>query len=352
MYSAGQSGVLLKGGQALDTLSKIDTLVFDKTGTLTKGNLEIVDIIPLPESKSSQILMTEEELLALAASAEEHYGHPVARAVVAEAKKRDLVFPNVSQVDFIVAHGVSAYVDKAQIRVGSRHFLEDDENINCSTADSYEKELRNHGKSILYVAKDDVLIGILALRDEIRSEAVYTLQELKKRGIKNIVMLTGDHKDTAKAIAQELVNIDEVHWELKPEDKANLLYKMQAEGKKIAFAGDGVNDAPALLSADVGICMPQGADLARESAQVVLLEEDLRMLLVAKDIAMENQKVLKNSFYSTVGINSLILLLASMGKINPVMSAFLHNAGTVGILAYAAKAAGKKQDSEYTKLEQ
>ncbi len=349
MYSAGQSGVLLKGGQALDVLSKIDTLVFDKTGTLTKGNLEIVDIIPLPEVKSEKPLLSEEELLALAAGAEEHYGHPVARAVVAEARKRELTFPEVSQVDFIVAHGVSAFVNNSQIRVGSRHFLEDDENINCSMADSFERDLRDHGKSILYVAKDDTLIGILALRDEIRSEAVYTLHELKKRGIKNIVMLTGDHKDTAKAIADELENIDEVHWELKPEDKANLLYKMQAEGKKIAFAGDGVNDAPALLSADVGICMPQGADLARESAQVVLLEEDLRMLLVARDIAMQTQNVLQNSFYSTVGINSLILLFASFGKITPVTSAFLHNAGTVGILAYAAKAASKKQDTRYKK---
>ncbi len=342
MYSAGQSGVLLKGGQALDSLSKIDTIVFDKTGTLTKGNLEIVDIIPLKSKKSKFAKLSQEKLLALTASAEEHYGHPLARAVVEEAKKRNLTFPEVSQVDFIVAHGVSAFVDNKQIRVGSRHFLEDDENIDCSEANAFEADLRSLGKSILYIAKEDELIGIISLRDEIRHEAHKTLKELKNSGIKNIVMLTGDHKDTAIAIASELEYIDEVHWELKPEDKANLLYKMQAEGKKLAFAGDGVNDAPALLSADVGICMPKGADLARESAQMVLLEEDLGLLVLARNIAMQAQKTLKNSFYSTISINSLILLFASMGKVNPALSAFLHNAGTVGILAYAAKAAGKK----------
>ncbi len=337
MYSAGQTGVLLKGGQALDALSKIDTIVFDKTGTLTKGNLEIVDTIPLSTD------LSEEELLALTASAEEHYGHPVARAVVEEAKKRNLEFPEVSQVNFIVAHGVSAFVNNEQIFVGSRHFLEEDENIDCSKANAYDKDLRSQGKSILYIAKVNELIGIITLRDEIRAEAIDTLRELKKRGIENIIMLTGDHKDTAIAIASELEYIDEVHWELKPEDKANLLYKMQANGKKLAFTGDGVNDAPALLSADVGICMPNGADLARESAQMVLLEDDLRMLIVARDIAKQAQNTLQNSFYSTVGINSLILLFASFGKINPVASAFLHNVGTVGILGYAAKSAGKKQ---------
>ncbi len=343
MYNAGQSGVLLKGGQALDSLSKIDTIVFDKTGTLTKGNLEVVDIIPFSCNQAASTLSVE-ELLALTASAEEHYGHPVARAVVDEAKKRKLEFPEVSQVDFIVAHGVSAFVNGEQVLVGSRHFLEEDENIDCSKADGFDSDLRSHGKSILYVARKSELVGIIALRDEIREEAIYTLAELKKRGIKNIVMLTGDHKDTALAIASELESIDEVHYELKPEDKARLVNKMQKEGKKLAFAGDGVNDAPALLSADVGICMPKGADLARESAQMVLLEEDLRTLLVARDIASQTQKALKNAFYSTIGANSLILLLASLGKISPVRSAFMHNASTVAILAYAAKAASKKQE--------
>lgn len=335
MHCAGKNGVLLKGGQALDRLAQIDTLVFDKTGTLTKGNLEITDVISFDPSR------TNDELLALTAGAEEHYGHPVARAVVQEAKNRKLQLPEVSQVDFIVAHGVSAYVNKKQILVGSRHFLEDDEKIPCANADKYDVNLRNQGKSILYVAEENKLLGIIAMRDEIRPEAPETLRELRKLGVKQFVMLTGDHKDTAKAIAEELQYIDEVYWELKPEDKAQIVQKLQSEGKILGFAGDGVNDAPALLSANVGICMPKGADLARESAQVVLLEEDLHTLVLARYIAKQNQKVLKTSFNATIGANTVIMLLATMGKLTPVKAALFHNLSTIGILGYTAQSAGK-----------
>ena len=335
MHCAGKNGVLLKGGQALDRLAQIDTLVFDKTGTLTKGNLEITDVI------SFDTAISNDELLALTAGAEEHYGHPVARAVVQEAKNRKLQLPEVSQVDFIVAHGVSAYVNKKQILVGSRHFLEDDEKIPCINADKYDVNLRNQGKSILYVAEENKLIGIIAMRDEIRPEAPETLRELRKLGVKQFVMLTGDHKDTAKAIAEELQYIDEVYWELKPEDKAQIVQKLQNEGKILGFAGDGVNDAPALLSANVGICMPKGADLARESAQVVLLEEDLHTLVLARYIAKQNQKVLKGSFNATIGANTIIMLLATMGKLTPVKAALFHNLSTIGILGYTASSAGK-----------
>lgn len=343
MHTAGQRGVLLKGGQALDRLSKIDTLVFDKTGTLTKGNLKIIDIIPIEYTHNEKTyLIKEQELLALAAGAEEHYGHPVARAIVTESKKRGITLTQVSKVDFVVAHGVSAFVDDEHILVGSRHFIEEDEHIICTKADAFDSQLRNQGKSLLFVAKYGQLIGIIALRDEIREEAKYTLTQLRKRGINHIVMLTGDHKDTAHAIAHELGCIDEVHSELKPEDKAAIIKKLQNQGKLLAFAGDGVNDAPALVSADVGICMPAGADLAKESAQVVLLEENLESLLIARDIATQNQHVLKQTFYATVISNSLILLLAVTGRISPVTSALLHNAGTISILAYAAKAASKQ----------
>ena len=335
MHCAGKNGVLLKGGQALDRLSQIDTLVFDKTGTLTKGNLEITDVISFSNA------LSDNELLALAAGAEEHYGHPVARAVVQEAKNRNLSLPKVSQVDFIVAHGVSAYVNKKQILVGSRHFLEDDEHISCKNADKYDGKLRSQGKSILYIAEENALIGIIAMRDEIRPEAPETLKQLRKLGIKHFVMLTGDHKDTAKAICEELQYIDEVFWELKPEDKAQIVQKLQSQGRILGFAGDGVNDAPALLSANVGICMPKGADLARESAQVVLLEEDLSALVLARGIATKNQQILKNAFYSTISANSLIMLLATLGKLTPVKSALLHNLSTIAILGYTASSATK-----------
>ncbi len=338
MHTAGHCGVLLKGAQALDNLSRIDTIVFDKTGTLTMGNLKVMDVVPLNG-------MRPDELLALAAGAEEHYSHPVARAVVAEAKTQELQLPPISQVDFIVAHGVSAYVEGEQVLVGSRHFLEDDEKIDCSEVQKTARALRAQGKSLLYVARSGALLGVVALRDELRPEAQEALTMLKERGIRKIVMLTGDHKDTAKSIASDLGCIDEVHWELKPEDKASLIKELQDSGCFLAFAGDGVNDAPALISANVGISMPGGADLARESAQVVLLEDDLRILAVARDVAENTQHVLKRSFQAAVGINSAILLAASSGRLSPVISAFLHNASTLGILGYAATAGRRKPDS-------
>ncbi|WP_320170488.1 heavy metal translocating P-type ATPase [Maridesulfovibrio sp.] len=338
MHTAGHCGVLLKGAQALDNLARIDTIVFDKTGTLTRGDFMVADVIP-------DNGLDRDGLLALAAGAEEHYHHPVARAVVSEAKARKLELPPISQVDFIVAHGVSAYVEGEQVLVGSRHFLEDDEGIDCSSMNEQGKKLRSEGKSLLYVARSGRLLGLITLRDVLRPEASEALSMLKERGIEKIVMLTGDHRDTAKSIADELGCIDEVHWELKPEDKAELVNKLKESGCRLAFAGDGVNDAPALVSADVGICMPAGADLARESAQVVLLEDDLRILAVARDVAKNTEHILKRSFQAAVGINSAVLLAASTGKLSPVLSAFLHNTSTLGILAYAAAAGRRTPDS-------
>ncbi|WP_245577940.1 heavy metal translocating P-type ATPase [Maridesulfovibrio bastinii] len=341
MFAASHSGVLLKGAQALENLSKIDTVVFDKTGTLTRGDLSVTDYIPLKG-------LNEKELLALAAGAEEHYSHPVARAVVAEAKSQKLQFPPISQVDFIVAHGVSAFVEGRQVLVGSRHFLEEDEGVDCSAADNLTTELRQSGKSLLYVSRDGELEGVIGLRDELRPEAAEALSQLKEKGIKNLIMLTGDHRDTAKAICAELGVIDKVHWELKPEDKARIVNELQEEGHFLAFAGDGVNDAPALISADVGICMPQGAELAREAAQVVLLEDSLMALVAGRHIAEQTQKVIKNSFNAAVGINSAILLAATTGKLSPVASAFLHNSSTLGILGYAASAARREAPQSYS----
>ncbi|SNS28311.1 Cu2+-exporting ATPase [Humidesulfovibrio mexicanus] len=333
MHAAGHRGVLLKGGQALDNLAAIDTLVFDKTGTLTRGDLRVTDVLPLDPA------LTGPELLALAAGAEEHYSHPVARAVVAEAKARGLALPPISQVDFIVAHGVSAFVDGDRVLVGSRHFLEDDEGVDCAAADTPGKLLRGEGKSLLCVARAGRLAGLIALRDEPRPEAAEALQKLRARGITRIVVLTGDHRETALAVLKGF-DVDEIRWELKPEDKADIVRELQSQGRKLAFAGDGVNDAPALLTADVGVCMPGGADLARESAQVVLLEDNLLALVTARDIAARTRRVLTNSFRTAVGVNSAVMLLAAAGRLSPVTSAILHNACTLGILGYAALSGG------------
>ena len=337
MYTAAHCGVLLKGSQALDSLARVNTLVFDKTGTLTRGILQVTDVISVGE-------MTSDELLSLAAGAEEHYKHPVAKAVVGEAKKQRLKLPSIGEADFIVAHGVSAYVNREQVLVGSRHFIADDEKIDCSAADDYADRLRSQGKSILFVAREKILEGIIGLRDELRPEAAQVLSELKEMGIRKIVALTGDHQDTARAIAKELDALDEIHWELKPEDKSDIVKGLKAEGNFLAFAGDGVNDAPALVTADVGICMPNGAELAKEAAQVVLLKEDLNALVAARKIAALTRKTIKNCFRSSVALNTLFLFLASCGILPPVLAAILHNANTVGILGYAALAGIRRPD--------
>ncbi len=328
MFTAARQGVLLKGSQAMDGLARVDTLVFDKTGTLTRGQLQVTDI-------HGQDGLSDEELLILAASAEEHYSHPVADAVVQATRDRGLALSPTSQVDFIVAHGVSAYIDGKNVLVGSRHFIEDDEEIDCSGVRHEVEILQQQGKSILYVARDEQLVGIIGLRDELRPEAPVVLDGLKDAGIGRIVILTGDAELTARALAAQLPAVDEVFFELKPEEKARIVGELQDDGARVAFVGDGVNDAPALVSADVGICLPDGADLAKESAQVILLRDDLRCLLAARRIAERSQETIKQSFLAAVVCNSAFLFLASFGLIMPVTSALLHNLSTVGILGYA-----------------
>lgn len=341
MCTAAGEGVLLKGAQAMDSLARIDTLVFDKTGTLTSGDLEVTDVCGLAG-------YGDDDLLALAASAEEHYSHPLASAVVQAAKARGLAFSPTSQVDFIVAHGVSAYIDGKNVLVGSRHFVEDDEGISCDAADEVVSRLVGEGKSLLYVSCDERLVGVIGLRDELRPEAGQVLTALKETGIKRIVILTGDAELTARALAAQLTAVDDVYWELKPEDKARIVKKLQDDGHFLGFIGDGVNDAPALVSADVGICLPRGAELAKDSAQVILLRDDLCSLLAGREIALRSQATIQHSFAAAVGLNSVFLFMASLGMIPPTVAALLHNLSTIGILGYAG-ARGRKRGETTSK---
>ena len=236
--------------------------------------------------------------------------------------------------------------------MGSGHFIEEDEGIDCSPAHVHADNLRKEGKNLLFVARDGVLEGVIALRDVLRPEAPRALNELKKLGVSRLIMLTGDHPDSAKAAASRLEALDEVYWDLKPEDKANLVREFKEQGCVVAFAGDGVNDAPALVTADVGICMPGGAELAREAAQVVLLHDNLTTLAEARRIAARIQNTLKNSFAAAVGLNSIFLLLAAQGFLTPTAAALLHNANTIGILGYSAMSGLSRPNTEDDPLEE
>ncbi|PUE66081.1 heavy metal translocating P-type ATPase [Arcobacter caeni] len=327
---AGHNGIMIKGAKSIEALSNADTFVFDKTGTLTGGELEVICVESYDDNWS------EDELLNLTASTEEHYFHPVAEAVVKAAKQRGFVHMHHEEVEFIVAHGVKTEVKEKSVIIGSRHFLEDDEKIDFTEhKDKIENSLRD-GRTLLYIGYDGKLLGTITLADELRHNAKAAILRLKKLGVKNIIMLTGDTKQKAQMIADEL-GIDEVKAELLPQDKAIIVKELMAKGKKVAFVGDGINDAPALISAHVGISMSRGADIAKATADISLLKDDIMAVVEAKEYANKTMNLINNNFNATVGINSCILAGATIGVFSPIVTAVLHNGTTIGLLFNSIK---------------
>ncbi len=335
MYQGAHRGILIKGGHALERLAECDTVVFDKTGTLTHGQLDVTDIVALARES-----WPERRLLALIASIEEHSIHPVADAVVSAARERRLGHVSHEEVEFIVAHGLISEVDGHRVVIGSRHFLEEHEGVACAgQADTVER-LEAEGKNLLFVGLAGQLIGIVALRDRLRDEAATTLTALRRLGIGRLVIITGDRRAKALALGKAL-GVDEVFAEQPPEAKADIVTELQARGRKVAFVGDGVNDAPALIAADVGIAMPHGADLARATADIVLVEDRLDAVAEARDLAMRGMALIRSNFRIAVGVNSLLFLAASLGLSRPLLTAFLHNGTTIGVLLRGLAGVGK-----------
>lgn len=334
MYRAGTSGMLVKGASALERLADADTFVFDKTGTLTTGNLEVTDSIAFDAA------YTPEDLVVLAASVEEHYFHPLAQAVVEAARRidPDQHFDH-KEVQFIVAHGVASVIDGKRIVVGSRHFVEEDEGIAVSARDDVIERLQREGKTLLYIGFGGELLGVLALKDTVRPNSAATIARLRKLGAKKILMLTGDHRDRARDLARQL-GLDEFHAELLPEQKAAVLQELIGNGARIAFVGDGVNDAPALTGAQVGIAMHRGADIARLASDIVLLEDNIERVADAKELANATRRLISSNFKLTVGLNTTILGAAALGLLTPVAASMLHNGSTIAILLRALLGAG------------
>ncbi len=327
---AGKNGIMIKGAKSIEALNEADTFVFDKTGTLTYGELKVEKITSFNQKWS------EEDLLNLTASAEEHYFHPVAQAIVSAAKSKDFIHMHHEEVEFIVAHGVKTVVNDKKVLIGSRHFLEDDEGINFS---KYEKQIETcllDGMAVLYIGYDGKLLGTISMRDKVRENAKATLQKLKDLGVKRTIMLTGDIEAKALELADEL-GIDKVYANMRPEDKAKIIQELKDSGSKVAFIGDGINDAPALMSADIGISMSNGADIAKATADVSLLKDDIYAVAEAKELSQKTMQLIKNNFNATVGINSGILLGASLGLFSPLTTAVLHNGTTIGLLANSIK---------------
>ncbi len=324
-------GVVVKGGRYLEALAEIDTVVFDKTGTLTNATPELSDVVSLSDDWS------EDEVLRLSACLEEHFPHPVSRAVVRAAESRGLEHYDErhdTEVQYVVAHGICSRVDGEKVVLGSRHFVEEDEGVDCSGAREAIATLLDQGKTVLFLACGGKLIGLLGIEDPLRAESREVIGALRARG-KRVVMLTGDDARTAAAVAARL-GITEYRAQVLPEDKANEVQKLKAQGAKVLMVGDGINDSPALSAADVGVTLRDSTDIAQEVADVVLTES-LTNLLVALDLGEATMRRIKQNVGYAVGLNSVFLAGGLTGLLTPMLSALLHNATTVGVCLNAMR---------------
>ncbi|HDM8174655.1 TPA: heavy metal translocating P-type ATPase [Vibrio harveyi] len=329
MYRAAQQGILFKGGSAIEKLVKIDTCVFDKTGTLTHGDMQVTDVIPLCDSNTAR------DLLAIAASVEEHSNHPLSQAVVNAAKHNQLPHIEHGEVEYVIAHGLKSTMNDHELVMGSRHFLEVHESVDFTPFEDVIKKYEAQGRHLIFISHQNVLIGMIGLRDHLREDALDTLNALYQFGVKELIMITGDSQFKASILADEL-KLDRVFAEAVPSEKSTIVEALQAEGRTVMFVGDGVNDAPALTAADVGVAMGRGTELARQVADVVLLRDQLYGLAEARELANIAMHVINSNIKIAEYVNSGIMLAAALGWLNPTMSALLHNGTTLSILGRSA----------------
>ena len=321
---AGENNITIKGGKFLEAVADADTIVFDKTGTLTKATPTVKEIVPFSD-------YSENDLLRIAACLEEHFPHSMAKAVVDAAKERHLSHEEMhSKVEYVVAHGISSSIDDKKVLIGSSHFIFEDEG--CTIASEYQDRYDSLKPeySHLYLAIEKQLVAVICIEDPLREEAAEMVRDLKKAGIRKVVMMTGDSERTAAAIAKR-VGVDEYYAEVLPEDKANFVEKEKAEGRKVIMIGDGINDSPALSAADAGIAISDGAEIAREIADITIAADDLREVVTLKLLANAMMKRIHKNYRNIVGINSGLILLGVTGIVQPTVSALLHNASTLMI---------------------
>jgi Cu+-exporting ATPase len=326
-------GVLIKGGEALETAHKIKTIVFDKTGTITEGNPRVTDIITTG-------MVDRSELLQLSASAEKGSEHPLGEAIVNEAKDKNLELVNIDSFEAIPGHGIEVVIEGKNMLLGNKKLM-DDRKIEITLQKESDK-LAEEGKTPMYVAIDNRLAGIIAVADVMKPSSKRAIEALHSLGIE-VAMITGDNKRTAVAIARQ-AGIDRVLAEVLPQDKANEIKKLQAEGKKVAMVGDGINDAPALAQADIGIAIGSGTDVAMESADIVLMRNDLMDVPTAIQLSKQTIRNIKQNLfwafaYNSAGIPVAAGLLYLMGGplLNPMIAAGAMAFSSVSVLTNALR---------------
>lgn len=321
---AGLYHMTVKGGKYLEAVAEAETIVFDKTGTLTKAQPTVKEIVTFGD-------LNPKESLRIAACLEEHFPHSMAKAVVEAAKCQGLEHEEMhSKVDYIVAHGISSSIEGKKVVIGSYHFVFEDEK--CRVREGYEGKFDQLAPeySHLYLAVEGILEAVICIEDPLREEADAVIRSLKAAGFKKVVMMTGDSERTAAAVAAR-VGVDEYYSEVLPEDKARFVENEKKLGKRVIMIGDGINDSPALSAADVGIAISDGAEIAREIADITISADDLYEIVTLKILSDSLMRRIHSNYRKIVGINSGLIILGVAGIIQPTVSAFLHNASTLGI---------------------
>jgi len=328
--NAARNNVVVKTGAHMESLGKVDVIAFDKTGTLTVGKPQVVDVIALND-------MTPDEVLSFAASAERASEHPLGRAIVQAATARGLSIPEAQDPHILTGLGVQAECAGRQIVVGSRTLLESVGIELDSNQRVRISEMEARGHTVIPIAADQHVTGLLALADVARPEAAETIRALKLAGVQRTVMLSGDNSAVVEAVAAQL-GVDETHAQMLPDEKLDLIRSMQAKGLCVAYVGDGVNDAPALAAADIGIAMgATGTDIALETADIAMMRDDMDSLPHLLALSREALKTIRVSVIFSMSMNLLSLILSMLGIIGPVVGAIMHEASALPVLAYSAR---------------
>ncbi|MBI2522359.1 MAG: heavy metal translocating P-type ATPase [Bdellovibrio sp.] len=322
MLDASKQGILIKGGRYLEKLNKFDVVVLDKTGTLTQARPSVCGVY-------SYHGVSNETVMKIAACLEEHFPHPVATAVTKYAHDLNLLHEEEhTAIKYVMSHGISARIQDEDVLLGSQHFVHDHGEIDISIAQSEINRHGEQGHTLLYLAVAGKLKGLIAIYDPIGPSSKKFIKDLKEIGVKHIVMLTGDGLKTAKAVAQEL-DIEEYYAEVLPDEKKAIIEKLKKNGSSVVMVGDGMNDSLALASADIGVALHHGADLAKETSHVILLNGELSSLISGRHFAKKALSRISHNNTAILTLNSIFLLLGMMGRLSPSRSSFLHNFSTI-----------------------
>ena len=338
MREASDNKMMVKGGKFLENYANADTIVFDKTGTLTNATPKVVDVIPMSRRYK------RDDILRMAACIEEHFAHSIATAIVKQAEAEGLKHEeDHSEVEYIVAHGIVTEYEGKRAVIGSRHFLFDDEKVKVTKAQENKIAKKAKEHSVVYLAIDGKLEGIICIDDPVREEAKQVIDELKDLGIENVIMLTGDSESGAKAGAKAL-GITEYRSQVLPEDKSRIVEELKAEGKTVIMVGDGINDSPALAAADVSVSMKNSSDIAREVADISLLSDNLHDLVTLRKLSVGMLDKINTNYRNIVAVNGSLLVLGVLGVIPPSTSSMIHNFSTMLFGVMSTKSVLKDED--------